>query len=110
MKTIQPGNSTTVTTAAAIAVNRFVGFDGNYPAADAKALGVSNDAADSGTSLGLVVDGIVFVEASAAISVGAKVTTTNTGKAKTVSASEAVNGYAMDAASADGDLIRVLLK
>jgi len=110
MKTTAPGNTISVLTAAAVVKNRFIGFDGNYPSADAKALGVVNDDTDSGYQAPVVIDGIVLVEASAAISVGAKVTTTNVGKAKAVSASEAVNGYALDAAAADTDLIRVQLK
>jgi len=110
MKTTSPGNTTSILAAANVVKNRFIGFDGNYPAADAKSFGVINDDTDSGYQAPVVIDGIVLVEASAAITLGAKVTTTNVGKAKAVSASEAVNGYALDAASADGDLIRVQLK
>ncbi|MCA0447640.1 MAG: DUF2190 family protein [Bacteroidetes bacterium] len=110
MKTTNPGLIVTLLAAAALVKNRFIGFDGNYPSADGKSFGVVNDDTDSGYYATVVIDGIVLVEASAAITAGVAVTTTNVGKAKAVASTEKVNGYALDAASADGDLIRVQLK
>lgn len=75
-------------------------------------LGVSRTAAASGDLVDIyhVLCGIVEVEASAAISFGALVTYTNIGKAVTVSAAtEFICGIAMEASTADTQLIGVLL-
>jgi hypothetical protein len=76
-------------------------------------LGVSRTAAASGELVDIYtwITGVVEVEASAAISVYAKVTFTATGKAVTVSAAtEMVCGLAMDASTADTQLIGVMLQ
>lgn len=105
---------------AAIAANRFC-----KPGAAAGAIlqattagtiapiGVSRTAAASGELVDIYtyLSGIVEVEASAAISFGAQVTYTATGKAVTVSAAtEMICGLAMEAATADTQLIGVLLQ
>ena len=86
----------------------FVGFDGALPAAGAKALGVENVEAAIGESRAVMVEGIAIVRAGAAVAVGAKVTGDASGRAVTAT-TEAVNGYALTAAAAADDLIRVKL-
>jgi len=95
---------------AASAKNRFlfVGFDGALPAAGAKALGVENVEAAIGESRAVMVEGIAIVRAGAAVLVGAKVTGDASGRAVTAT-TEVVNGYALSAAAAADDLIRVKL-
>jgi hypothetical protein len=110
-----------------------------YCAADAKALGVTpeNDSIPANTPGTVTMRGIVWVEASAEIAAGDPVGSTSTGKAVTIGAVTAtppsgatpvtstgaqaamtiaggklpkqINGWALDAASADGDFIRVKL-
>jgi len=137
MKTELVIASITQTLAATVAQRRFVGFAGDYPAANGKALGVSGDAGESGESIPVITHGVVLVEASGAISVGGAVAADTSGKAKAATAvsitvpsgatpvtsdaaqpnlveaggvlPQAVNGYALDEAAADGDLIRVRL-
>ena len=128
----------TLTAGGAISAYRFVGFDSLVCGANATAVGVSPDYdVASGEVFPCVTQGIVIVQASAAISVGAAVASTSTGKAvtatslsatvpgsgTTVTSSSAqpamtiagsvtpqkINGYALDAAGADGDYIRVKL-
>lgn len=137
MKTEQVISTSTVALAGTVAQRRFVGFAGDYPSANGKALGVSYDAGVSGDIIPVITHGIVLVEASGAISVGAAVAADSNGKAKAASAvaisvpagatpvtsdaaqpnlveaggylPQAINGYALDEASSDGDLIRIRL-
>ncbi|MAQ99924.1 MAG: DUF2190 domain-containing protein [Oceanospirillaceae bacterium] len=106
MKTHHPILITSITAAAALAQRRFVGFDGDVCAAEAKALGVTEYAADSGDQASVNASGVILVEAGGAIAVGAQVESDANGKAVTI-ASGASNGYALDAAAADGDVIRI---
>ena len=113
VKTYKPVLTESIAVSAATVKNRFIGFDGALCAAGAKALGVSQVDVDAEEVLPVMVEGIALVEASAAISIGAAVaaagTSTAAGKAATVANSAICNGYAMDAATAAGDIIRVKL-
>jgi len=165
MKSIPDGSVITITAAEAIAAKRFIGFDGKYCAANAKALGVSEIDTDIFGELAIRIKGIAIVEAAGPIASGAAVKAITGGKAiaandltinitptveATITASgtipqgettvtstsaspivtvnaeaevqaaaeatisgsvlaEKINGYALDAATADGDMIRVLL-
>lgn len=140
--TYAPIQTINATFASIVVKRRFVSLSmtaAEYCGAGAKCLGVSPDdydiaAAETGA---VITKGIAFVEASAAISVGAAIKSTSTGKAVTavtltatvpgsgtdVTSSsaqpamtiagsvlpEVILGYALDAASADGDFIRVML-
>lgn len=86
----------------------FVGFDGAVPAAGAKALGVENVEAAAGESRSIMTHGIAIVRAGAAVAVGAEVEGDASGRAITATTGK-VNGYAMTAAAAAADLIRVKL-
>jgi len=73
-------------------------------------MGVSDDAADieAGRAVDVIFQGIVEVEASAAIGKGARITTDADGKAKaTTTATDNVVGFALTAASAAGDVISI---
>lgn len=127
----------TVRTAANVVKNRFIGFDGNYCAADAKAYGVSKMDVDSGQNAPVIVIGVAIVEAAGIINAGDSVVSDATGKALAatdVSVSvpsgatpvtstgaqpaltvaggalpQPINGFALDASTGAGDLIRVKL-
>lgn len=95
--------------AADISKNRFIGFSGALCSAKAKSLGVSLINADAGEVFPCEIYGIVFVEASAPIAAGATVASAADGKAITLADTYVANGYALDAAAAAGDIIRVKL-
>ncbi len=82
-------------------------------AADAS-IGVANEvAAASGERQDVVMAGIAFVEAGAAVALGALVMSDASGRGITAAAAAGSNvrviGTAIDAASAAGDVIRVLV-
>lgn len=108
MKTEQPSFTTSVLASGSdLVALRFVGLTGAVTAAGAKALGVC--AADTlvGKLSPVHVTGVLLATAGAAITAGTEIEATATGKAiaKTTGAS---NGFALDAATADGDVIRIV--
>ena len=106
--TFHPLLTLTVIAAAAIAAERrFIGFDGNVAAAGAKALGTNPVTAALGEHMPVDSHGVILVEAGAAVAVGAQVEGDATGRAITL-ASGAANGWAMDAATAAGQVIRIV--
>ncbi|MBC3813099.1 DUF2190 family protein [Undibacterium aquatile] len=90
-----------------LSARRFVGFDGNVCAAGTKALGVVEAGTEAGGVAPANVNGIILVEAGAAIPAGAEVQVDATGRAIPKAAGIS-NGYAWDAAVAAGDLIRIV--
>lgn len=98
----------TVAAAAALTINRFVTATGAVPSANGNALGVTRTSGAQGDLVPVDVMGTALVEASAAISAGAAVATTNDGRAVTYSTGVAV-GRALQAASGAGALVEVLL-
>ncbi len=109
MKTEQPILITSIIATANLSKNLFVGFNGALPASDVKALGVVNADSDLGENTPVMVLGIALVFSNSAITQGASITTHSNGKAKQVTSTEIINGYALDAASGVDELIRVLL-
>ena len=102
--------ATTVQAGEDLKKHRFVTFEGEYPAAAGdSAYGVTVNDADDDEYVTVDVLGITVVEATAAIAAGAAVQAEADGKAKTLAANEVQVGRALTAASAAGDLIRVLL-
>lgn len=73
------------------------------------ALGVRQNKPNANEAMTIVNSGIVFVEAGAAVANGALVTSDATGRAVTATSGTAVNGEAMETASAAGVQIAVLL-
>lgn len=107
MKTHMPLLVMSITAASAMAQRRFVGLDGDLCGAGEKALGVTEYAVDSGDQASVNANGVILIEAAAAVAVGAEVESDAAGKAVTLSAGVS-NGYALDAATADGDVIRIV--
>ena len=97
----------TVLAAAALARFRLVDFSGNPAAAGERALGVANTSYAVGEQAGVATHGEILVEAGAAVAVGAQVESDSVGRAVTLSTGVAF-GTARDAATAAGDIIRVL--
>lgn len=128
----------TIKATAAVTAKRFIGYNGQHCAANAKAVGVSAFDAASGEPITVYGAGnIVPVTAGGAISAGAYVASDANGKAVAASPlsvsvpagatqvtstaaqpdlveaggylPQAVNGLAMESATADGDTILVLV-
>lgn len=93
---------------AALSANTFVTATGAVATAAGNAVGVARSDAASGDLCPVDVLGTAKVIASAAISAGARVEVAAGGKAVTQSAGTTV-GIALEAASAAGDVIEVLL-
>ncbi len=107
MKTHHPILVLSITAAAALTQRRFIGMDGDVCGAGAKALGAAEFNADAGDQASVNVAGLILVEAGGAITAGAEVESDADGKAIAQSAGVG-NGYALDAATTDGDVIRVV--
>ncbi len=88
--------------------NRFLGFSGNYPPVNGKALGVVDAPWLTGELANIIVSGTAVVETDVAISQGSPITSGTTGKAKVAIASEQINGYAVTSTSGAG-FITILL-
>jgi len=107
MKTEKILLAVTVLATAALARFRFVSFAGAVPAAGARVLGVAATDFDNGEQAGVNTHGELLVEAGAAIAAGVEVETDASGRAITKNTGIAF-GVARDAATAAGDVIRVL--
>lgn len=107
-KTYKPVLISSITPKTNIKKCRFIGFDGNYCTANAKAYGVVDVDTDMEDMLPVGIIGILLVETGGAVTVGAKVTSDSEGRAVVVSDSEECNGYALDEASAAGEFIRII--
>lgn len=107
MKTEKILLTTSITAIAGLLMYRLVTYAGGVPGAGALTLGVANAAYDAGEQAGVNTHGELLVETGAAVVVGAKLQTDASGRAITWVSGEVV-GYARDAASAAGDIIRIL--
>lgn len=107
MKSAKVLLTTTILAAAALTRFRFVGFTGSPTAAGARALGVAEASFDAGEQAAINTHGEILVEAGAAIAVGAEVESDASARAVTKTTGVAF-GVARDAATAAGDVIRVL--
>ena len=87
---------------------RFVGFDGNICSEGTKAFGICDVETEKDQFAPIAVNGILLVESGSAITQGTKVTSDNQGRAIAITASEEVNGYTLDAATAAGEIIRIV--
>lgn len=97
-----------IAASAALVAERFVTVGGAYPSAGGNTVGVTQTDAASGDLVAVDVVGTAIVEASAAIAKNAYVQADATGQAVTQSTGIAV-GVALEAASAAGERIEVLL-
>jgi hypothetical protein len=99
----------TVVATGAITANRFVTVAGALAGADANTFGVACSTVASGEKFTADVFGTATVEAGAAVSAGATIKSDSTGRAITWATSGAKVGLALEAASAAGQMIEVLL-
>lgn len=90
-----------------LSARRFVGFNGGVCAEGAKALGVTETDTEADNMAPANVLGVILVEAGAAVAAGAEVQADSQGRAITKAAGVA-NGIAWDAATAAGELIRIV--
>jgi len=93
----------------ALVANRFVAPGGAQAGADANTLGVARAAANSGDKCPVDVLGTAVVEAGAAVTAGATVKSDASGRAIAWVTSGAKVGLALEAATAAGQFIEVLL-
>ncbi len=96
----------TIKAAANLEKQRFIGFDGNYCAANAKALGVCDVEIEAGQYAPVSLFGILLVQTAGAITAGNKVASDVTGSAVAFTTGES-NGYALDTAAGAGEIIRI---
>lgn len=87
---------------------RFINFSGNICGAGAKAFGVCDVETEKDQFAPIAVLGILLVESGSTINQGVKITSDAQGRAIPVTASEEINGYALDAATASGEIIRIV--
>lgn len=106
MKTQQILLTTSILAIADLSRMRFVGFDGGVCAAGAKALGVCEATTSAREQAPVNMNGVLLVKAGGPISAEAEVESDADGCAVT-KATGASNGWAMDDATAAGDVIRV---
>lgn len=107
MKTQQPVLTTSVVALVDLPRFLFAGFNGGLCAAGAKAYGTVAADTEADSVAPINVLGICLVTAGGAIAAGAEVQSDANGKAITKAAGVG-NGYAVDAATADGDVIRIV--
>lgn len=99
----------TVTLSGTVAANRFVTPAGAQTGADGNALGVTRFGGGTGDKVTTDVMGTTIVEAGAAITAGATVKADASGRAIAWATSGARLAVALQAASAAGQMIEVLL-
>ena len=87
--------------------HRFVGFDGNYCGAGAKALGVCDVSTEKDQFAPVAIFGSLFVESADNISIGDAVASDENGKAVKATGTALINGYAQDSGTS-GQEIRII--
>ena len=97
-----------VIAAAALAIERVVGRDGNYATADGNSFGVTNTSAEIGDRVSVDVLGTTIATAGGAFDDGDYLEVGANGKLVVHSTGIAV-AQALQAATADGDRVEVLL-
>lgn len=105
----KPVLTLTVTAGGTIAANRFVTPAGAQAGADANTLGVCRVAAVVNDKVPVDILGSAVIEAGAAVSAGDTVKSDASGRAITWATSGAKVGIALQAATAAGQMIEVLL-
>jgi hypothetical protein len=132
-----PIGTTSIEAAEAVVAKRFIGFDGYYCGAGAKAAGASEMEAAIGEQIPVNFAGIVLVESGGTFSIADAIVSDSTGRAvaaTTFSAlfpsgstpvlsdaaqpdlnlaggvlPQAINGHAMEAATASGQYVQIML-
>lgn len=99
----------TIALTGTVAANRFVTPAGAQAGADANTLGVSRTAGVSGDKITVDVIGTAIVESGAAVAAGATLESDASGRAVTWATAGGKTAIALQAATAAGQLIEVLL-
>ena len=107
MKTEKILLAVTIAAAADLSRFRFADYSGNVASAGERALGVPTTDFSAGEQASIATHGEILVEAGAAIAAGAEVESDANGRAVTKTTGVGF-GAARDAASAAGEIIRVL--
>lgn len=107
MKTQHIGLTTTIMAAMAISALHFVSFDGKMATAGSKAAGICEADTDAGEACPVNVNGVLLITAGGAIAVGQEVEVGADGKAVALASGKS-NGYALDPATHDGEVIRIV--
>lgn len=107
MKTEKILLAVTIAAAAALSRFRFADYSGNVAGAGERVLGVPTTDFSAGEQASVATHGEILVEAGAAIAAGAEVESDADGRAVTKTTGVGF-GVARDAASAAGEIIRVL--
>lgn len=135
--TYTPFGTLSIEAAADLVAKRFIGFDGNYCGAGKKAAGVSESDTDDGDQIPVIASGVALVETGGTFDVGDPITSDADGKAVEASTfsitvpsgstpvtsdaaqpdltlaggvlPQAINGYAMEASTASGQFVQVLI-
>jgi len=87
---------------------RFIRFDGTYGIEGVKSLGIVNADTNQNEYAPVTVKGIALIEAGGPITMGSGIETFDDGTAAPLTTGT-LEGYAMDTASAAGQIIRILL-
>lgn len=107
MKTQHIGLTTTIMVSMAVTALHFVGFDGKVAAAGSKAVGICEADTDAGQACPVNVNGVLLVTAGGVIAQGQEVEVGTDGKAVALADGKS-NGYALDPATHDGEVIRIV--
>lgn len=106
----RPIFSLTAVAAVALAGNRFVTLAGNYPAAGAGAFGVTDTDAAVGDAVAVDIIGTSKITAGAPFVKGASLMADATGRGIAEADDGVVLATALEAATAEGQIVEVLLK
>ena len=104
----QPIQSLTIQAGGTIAKHRLIGFDGNYPSANAKGLGVTELDGVSGDLMNAISLGTCVIETSGTIAVGSKVGADTSGKAKVYATGDVI-GVALTGVTGAGYIVMKLI-
>lgn len=107
MRTQQIGLTSTIMALATLTALHFVGFDGNIATAGSKAMGICEADTDAGQACPVNIDGVLLITAGGVIAVGEEVEVGADGKAVALAGGKS-NGYALDPATHDGEVIRIV--
>lgn len=107
MKTQQPVLTTSVVALVDLPRYHFAGFGGALCAAGAKALGAVEASTEADSVAPVNVLGICLITSGAAFSAGDQVESDANGRAVKL-ATGAPNGFALDASTASGDVVRIV--
>ena len=87
---------------------RFVGFDGSVCDYGVRAIGVSDVETEQGQYAPIGIIGIFLVETATDLEAGIKIASDSLGRAIRATSGEKTNGYSIDSATKEGEIIRIV--